>query len=230
MLGSASAGYPDPVTGAGVSQFIWKGPFNMIQNTVNLNVTGPVEVMGRTHELTFGVLATHRSEKGLYYDDPSFPFLGGPPTYDPSVPNFFNWRGNSAQPSFPLLGRIESSYSRTGTYVATRLKPVDRLSIILGARLDWWSFDDKGTYVDALGQWLYPAQYSVNGRVTPYAGIIYDLTDIYSLYGKLYEYLCARRSSRHQRTFLPPTEGDSYEAGVKAAYFGGALNLTPLCS
>jgi outer membrane receptor for ferric coprogen and ferric-rhodotorulic acid len=25
MLGSASAGYPDPVTGAGVSQFIWKG-------------------------------------------------------------------------------------------------------------------------------------------------------------------------------------------------------------
>jgi outer membrane receptor for ferric coprogen and ferric-rhodotorulic acid len=30
---------------------------------------------------------------------------------------------------------------------------------------------------------LYPAQYSVNGRVTPYAGIIYDLTDTYSLYG-----------------------------------------------
>ncbi|GEC17192.1 TonB-dependent siderophore receptor [Nitrobacter winogradskyi] len=226
MLGSASAGYPDPVTGAGVSQFIWKGPFNMIQNTVNLNVSGPVEVMGRTHELTFGVLATRRSERGLYYDDPSFPFLGDPPTYDPSVPNFFTWRGNSPQPSFPLLGRVESSYSRTGTFVATRLKPIEHLSILLGGRLDWWSFNDKGTYIDPLGEWLYPAQYSVNARVTPYAGIVYDLTDVYSLYGSYTNIFAPDGFRDINRNFLPPTEGDSYEAGVKAAYFGGALNLT----
>jgi outer membrane receptor for ferric coprogen and ferric-rhodotorulic acid len=226
MLGSASAGYPDPVTGAGVSQFIWKGPFNMIQNTADLKVSGPVEVLGRTHELMFGVLATRRTEKGLYYDDPSLPFLGGPPTYDPSVPNFFTWNGNSQVPPFERLGRIESSYSRTGTFAATRVKPVDKLSIILGGRLDWWSFNDKGTYIDPLEEWLYPAEYSVNARITPYAGIVYDLTDIYSLYGSYTSIFAPDGFRDVNRNFLPPTEGDSYEAGVKAAYFGGALNLT----
>ncbi len=225
MLGSASAGFPDPVTGAGVSQFIWKESPKSIQNTVDLKVSGPIEVMGRTHDLMFGVMTTHKSEKGPYYDDPSNPLVTLP-TYDPTVPNFFTWTGNSPVPDFPLVGRTENSYSRTGAFAATRLKPVDRLSIILGGRVDWWSFDDKGTYIDPLGSWLYPSQYAVNARVTPYAGIVYDLTDVYSLYGSYTNIFAPDGFRDINRNFLPPTEGDSYEAGVKAAYFGGALNLT----
>ncbi len=225
MLGSASAGYPDPVTGAGVSQFIWKEAPTAIQNTADLKISGPVELMGRTHDLMFGVMTTRKTEKGPYYDDPSFPMVTLP-TYDPSVPNFFNWTGNSAVPDFPLVGRSEISYSRTGAFVAARFKPVERLSVILGSRIDWWSFDDKGTYIDVLGDWLYPAQYSVDAKITPYAGIVYDLTDVYSLYASYTSIFAPDGRKDINRNFLDPTEGHSYEAGVKAAYFGGALSLT----
>jgi outer membrane receptor for ferric coprogen and ferric-rhodotorulic acid len=49
---------------------------------------------------------------------------------------------------------------------------------------------------------------------------------VYSLYGSYTSIFAPDGYRDVNRSFLPPTEGDSYEAGVKAVYFGGALNLT----
>jgi hypothetical protein len=57
------------------------------------------------------------------------------------------------------LGGVESSYSRAGTFIASRLKP--------GGRIDCWNFNDKGTYIDPLAERLYSMEYSANAKVTP---------------------------------------------------------------
>lgn len=219
VLGSAGSGYPDPVTGAGVYQYVGKYTGRLVNDTVDFRASGPVEVFGRDHELVFGATASHKTTKGPLYG------YGGV-NYDPAVPNFFTWTGDTEEPDFELTGRYEKSLTQYGAYAATRIKPVDDLSFILGSRASWYEFDDKGSYDNASGTWSGASRYSANGRITPYAGVVYDLNDTYSVYASYTSIFKPQGNQDITGSYLDPEEGHSYEAGVKAAFWGGALNTS----
>lgn len=216
VVGSASSGAPDFETGAGVSMFVNRLDSYQTQDNADLYVTGPFQLGGREHELVFGgnVAYTH-----LNY-----------PTYEratPSVDNIYEYDGNPG--GKPHLRKIEENLTRlsqNGVYGALRLKPTDSLSIILGTRVSNWNERDDSSD-DFTGQATARDRTKKTGVVTPYAGVIYDLNDTYSVYASYTNiFLPQTFYKTASGTSLEPLEGDNYEIGLKGEFFDGALNAS----
>ncbi|GAB7532935.1 ferripyoverdine/pyocin S3 receptor FpvA [Pseudomonas sp. 3A(2025)] len=216
VTGSASAGAPDPLTGAGVSMYINRLDSYQTQDNADLFVTGPFQLGGREHELVLGsnVAYTH-----LNY-----------PTYEratPAVDNIYQWDGDPH--GKPHLAKTEESMSRlsqSGLYSAVRLKPYDPLTIILGTRVSWWNQKDDSSD-DLTGEVTGRDRTRKSGVVTPYAGVVLDLNDTYSVYASYtHIFLPQTYYKTAGNTSLAPLEGDNYELGIKGEFYDGALNAS----
>ncbi|MBM7060034.1 TonB-dependent siderophore receptor [Pseudomonas sp. UL073] len=219
LLGSASGGSPDPLTGEGMSLYWghWEG--HRVQDTADINVSGPFSLLGREHELVAGFTAAAAKTTGdLFATSPSDPSLTG------AVPgSIFDWNGDYPKPYFPEVGDYETNQRQNGAYLAARFKPTDDLALILGTRVSNFKFDDSSDYfVDPDTR----TSYEEHGVVTPYAGVIYDLDDTYSLYASYTAIYQPQILKQVGGGTLDPVEGASYEGGIKAEYFGGRLNAS----
>lgn len=198
---------------------IWPGRWNsdLEQTSVNADVSGPFELFGRQHELMAGVGGYYAKRKGLDY--PLWYITG----YDTSIPNYFTWNGNIAQPTLNPTGWSQTDERQMAAYAATRLRPTDALSFILGGRISRWSQDEKSHPNTGVAT---VKKRSENGVFTPYAGIVYDVTDIWSVYASYTSIFKPQDYKDVSGQTLDPLDGDAYEAGVKAEFFGGALNAS----
>lgn len=216
LLGSASGGNPDPVTGEGAFFYWghWEG--KRVQNTFDANVSGPFELFGREHELVAGYMYAAARTTGDDFDNSAFQIVPG---------NIYDWNGNFPEPLFPATGDYEANQRQNGGYLAARFKPSDDLSLILGTRVSTFKYDEQHDNFD--GSLRQPrTSYEQHGVVTPYAGIVYDLNDIYSAYASYTAIYQPQTVKDVNLQTLDPVEGDAYEAGLKAAYLDGKLNAT----
>ncbi|MNQ70278.1 Ferric-pseudobactin receptor precursor [compost metagenome] len=171
---------------------------------------------GRQHELVLGGTTSYTH---LNY-----------PTYEnanPDVPNIFDWDGN--QIGKPHLEKVEENLTRlrqSGVYTAVRFKPYDPLSILLGTRVSWWNQEDdsKDNFTD---EQTAQDRTKKSGVVTPYAGIVYDLNENYSVYASYTDIFLPQTFFKDANNkSLDPLEGDNYEIGLKGEWFDGALNAS----
>lgn len=185
------------------------------QKSVDGYVYGPFNLFGATHELVLG--ASYRNDKTD--DGPGGGFL-----VDPNIvvdPAHFNYHG-VAKPT------INYNWSRTGkveqssTYATVRLNLREDLKLILGSRLDWYEYEQS----TVSGPYQFGADYKATREYTPYAGLIYDINDTYSLYTSWTRIFQPQENRDFSGTLLEPVTGTNYEAGIKAEYFGGALNAS----
>lgn len=215
LLASASGGNPDPVTGDGMYMFMGKYKGDQVQNTVDINVSGPFSLLGREHELIMGFMAT-RSKQDVPVYGSIYPGVGA---------SIFDWHGEYAKPDIPRSGQNDIVQRQTGVYLATRLKPTDDLSVILGARVNNFSGTDTTDFFDPTKA-DNRTTYHQSGVVTPYAGIVYDLNDTWSAYTSYTQIYRPQTSKDAERKLLDPVEGNTYEAGLKAAFYDGRLNAS----
>ncbi|MFJ3468583.1 TonB-dependent siderophore receptor [Pseudomonas sp. NPDC090201] len=216
VVGSASAGAPEFETGTGVSMYVNRLDSYQTQDNADLYVTGPFQLGGREHELVFGA--------NVAYTHLNFP------TYEratPSVDNIYQYDGN---PGGKLhLGKTEENLSRlsqNGVYGALRLKPTDSLSVILGTRVSSWNERDDSSD-DLTGEVTGRDRTKKTGVVTPYAGVIYDLNETYSVYASYTSIFLPQTFYKTAGgTSLEPLEGDNYEIGLKGEFLDGALNAS----
>ena len=97
--------------------------------------------------------------------------------------------------------------------------------IILGARVNNFSGTDTTDFYDPTKA-DNRTTYHQSGVVTPYAGIVYDLNDTWSVYTSYTQIYRPQTSKDADRKLLDPIEGDTYEAGIKAAFYDGRLNAS----
>ncbi|MGE8437604.1 MAG: TonB-dependent siderophore receptor [Pseudomonas palmensis] len=217
-LASASGGNPDRATGEGMFMFWGRWEGHRVQNTADINLSGPFTLLGRQHDLVMGFNAANSRQTGATWDTS----LGGTPG------NIYEWNGKIGVPDFPKNGKYEQTKRQNGAYIATRLRPTDDLSLILGTRVSTFKYNDNYDY-DGLNPVYFSdnqAGYKQHGVVTPYAGVVYDLNDTYSVYASYTSIYQPQTYKDANRTPLDPVEGDSYETGLKAAYFEGRLNAS----
>ncbi|MNS74612.1 Ferric-pseudobactin BN7/BN8 receptor precursor [compost metagenome] len=188
-----------------------------MQNTADVNVTGPFTLGGREHELVAGFMASHSRQTGATYDTSAFELVPG---------SIYDWNGNLPEQNFPKNGKYERTQSQNGLYLATRLHATDDLSIILGSRLSTFKYNEDYSYYPGAGLDDTHASYKEHGVVTPYAGVVYDLDDTYSAYASYTSIYQPQTYKDANGSTLAPVEGASYEAGLKAAYFDGRLNAS----
>ncbi|MGZ9706515.1 TonB-dependent siderophore receptor [Pseudomonas sp. GNP013] len=162
-------------------------------------VSGPFQALGRTHELVVG--ASRR-----VYDLTTHSYS----PYD------MNWPLTAGKPEFAHTANGREVTTQDGVYVTTRLSLADPLKLILGARLDWYDYDNH----DGDGD------YKVTRNVTRYAGLIYDLDDHHSVYASYSDIFTPQTAKDTSGTPVRPIVGKNYEVGIKGEYLGGALNAS----
>lgn len=216
-LASASGGNPDRATGEGMFLYWGRWEGHRVQNTADVNVSGPFSLGGREHDLVAGVMTSHSRQTGATYDTSAFAQVPG---------SIYDWDGDLPYQNFPKNGKYERTQSQNGVYLATRLRPTDDLSFILGGRVSTFKYNEDYSYYPGAGLDPTHASYKEHGVVTPYAGVVYDLDDTYSVYASYTSIYQPQTYKDIDGKTLAPVEGDSYETGLKAAYLDGRLNAS----
>jgi outer membrane receptor for ferric coprogen and ferric-rhodotorulic acid len=216
-LASLSGGFADEQTGDGYYLYGGKGNAWQKQGGLDVMLQGPFELLGRQHELVLG------------FNYMKFEDRNADLNVDTSGhgENIYSWDNYTAHSQFASGSEVYARYNtvihQNGVYLATRLKPTDDLSVILGTRVSNYKYDYQDDYIDN-PSWNTTTRYSQTGVVTPYAGVVYDLTDNHSVYAS-YTSIYKPQSYRDQSgKALDPREGNVYEFGLKSEYLGGRLN------
>ncbi|MBK1674907.1 TonB-dependent siderophore receptor [Ectothiorhodospira shaposhnikovii] len=180
--------------------------------SVILDLQGPFSLFGREHKLLFGAGAS-RSRTTMLRGDQGLQVLSG---VDYA-------QGGSAvpEPSNPPTYSDDYFSSQRGyVYAASQLSLADPVKLILGARVS--DYEQK----DATDISWYNTRLSEKGVVTPYAGLVVDVTpdvSVYASYASIFNAQSARDAA--ERT-LPPEEGLTYEIGAKGEFFDRGLNAS----
>jgi len=209
-------GAVDPDTGQGPRLYGGGNQYRNRQLGIDLMVTGAFEALGRRHELVFGGNWYDRSARS--YNAYSLPGFPAQPVdvFDYHVDDY-------PEPADPQWGsKSEVKTRQSGIYAMARLKVADPLTLVLGTRMSWWR-----TQTENLMTGVTDPAVSTHGRMTPYAGLVYDIDDHWSAYAS---YADIFRVQGGMRTAdggsLPPVVGANYEAGVKSEWLDGRLNTS----
>ena len=179
----------------------------------DLSFSGPFSLGGREHQLTFGanIARSHTQETSLY----------GTSSYYTSVSLQDALNGDIPKPTYNIAtDAATSNYTdrQKSLYAGARFNLTDDLHLITGARM--LSADSDGENYDTA------RDVSIHGKVTPYAGVIYDLSEQYSVYASYTKIFNPQYNLNTHGKVIDPLEGKSYEAGIKGRLLDNKLNVT----
>ncbi|OLS62236.1 Ferripyoverdine receptor precursor [Pseudomonas putida] len=206
-------GAVDPVTGSG-SQFrgVEFRHTDIDSTGVDSVLDGHFELFGQAHQISSGVnwsrqtVLEKRAPLALRIpidledvDHDAFP--------------------KPARPAWSAINRVVDE--RYGMFTKANLHLADPLALILGARLSWYTYDfdyriGGGDFTD-----------HQQARVTPFAGLIYDLDDDWSWYASYTDIFQPQSIYRSvDGSTLDPSIGASYETGIKGELLDKRLNVS----
>ncbi|RYY02219.1 MAG: TonB-dependent siderophore receptor [Gammaproteobacteria bacterium] len=211
----------DPATSAGANMLSSRWAGDLEQKIISLSASGPFTLFGREHQLMAGLSHSTAEDSGDTYPG----WWAGPAYWAPisNVWNFFD-TGDYPKPDLGPDGyRYGGRIKQDSAYLATRLKPADAVSVILGTRVTDWKETEWDTYS---GNKSSKTLTSETGVITPYAGIVIDFGKQYSLYASYADIFEAQSSEDLNGNRLPPLEGVNYEVGIKGEFNDGRLNAS----
>lgn len=181
------------------------------QTSVDGYTSGPFQLLGRQHELIIG--ANWRKDDFDYHGgrDATYRYvvdMNNVGAFDPPKPTALNvnqWKYNRTQ-------------EQKGVYVAGRFNLTDSTKFILGSRLSWVSYDN----LDVVSKPV-TTHYSKSGEVTPYAGLVQDLTENLTAYASYTEIFKPQSNQDVTGSVLEPMTGSNYELGLKGEFFDKRL-------
>lgn len=184
------------------------------QYAANLNLTGKFSLLERTHEVVVG--ADYQKEN---YDNRvgtlSNTSLVNVYTFDPS---------SVAEAEVPYRNRYRYYNYQRAMYAAARFNLSDELKLILGSRYSSFYFNSRFKNLTTGNERRSP--YSEDGKLTPYGGLVWDVTDDLSWYASYTSIFKPQNVVDESNSPLKPIVGANYETGIKGSYFGGDLNLS----
>lgn len=208
------SGVPDRSSGVGMSAFAGSYQTQTEQDDIGLHASGPFELLGRKHEAAFGYM--HSKQK--FNSDSRAANFG---SADSSVGNFNQWNGAAyPEPTWGATSFYEASTTKQeAMYGMARFSLTDPLKLILGARI---------TNYEKTGHGILTPEYALKHEreVTPYAGIIYDINDTYSVYASYTDIFQPQNLKDVGGTNLDPIVGKSAETGIKGEFLNGRLNAS----
>jgi outer membrane receptor for ferric coprogen and ferric-rhodotorulic acid len=205
--------YAIPATADDVYAYINRTTSTEHQVTGEAKLSGPFNFLGREHELTLGANygRTHHDERGHYKD------VSG--NQIESLADVL--AGNVAQPALNYTDELNTQLftdRQKSVFAGARFSVVDDLHWIAGARM--LSADGEGAGYGS------PHDTRVHGKVTPYTGLVYDLTPQWSLYTSWTEIFKPQYVRSTSGGVILPLEGKSMEAGVKGLLLDDRLTVT----
>jgi len=176
-------------------------------------LSGPFTLLGRDHELTLGANygRTHHTERGYNVSEYGY--------FDSSFAEAL--AGRILRPSLAYTSEANTQNftdRQKSLYAGARFSVIDDLHWILGARM--LSADGEG---DSYGSSHYTREH---GKVTPYTGLVYDLTPQWAVYGSWTQIFSPQYDAALDGGLLDPLEGTSAEVGIKGSLMDQRLDLS----
>lgn len=206
-------GNPDRETGEGIEAYPYHYYADPEQLRFSVIANGGYELFGRQHELSVGVTHSKSEYRWLNQDA-----VGA---VEP-VGDFDAWDGSYAEPEMTdFYVGSQGVTTETAAYLVTRLSLTDRVKFIAGARLTNWEADEEATV------WAPEPFYQKESNViTPYAGMVLDVTKRVSAYASFTDSFKPQSAQAEDGSYLDPLKGNSYEVGVKSELADGKLLAT----
>lgn len=115
-----------------------------------------------------------------------------------------------------------------GLYGSWRVKLLDPLTLVVGARSSWYdfAFAQQNYFARELQEYGENNSTKTTGKVTPFYGLVYALNDQWSSYATYSEVFIPQTSRAMGNRPLKPVEGDNYELGLKGELMDGQLNAS----
>ncbi|GGC12752.1 ferripyoverdine receptor [Oxalicibacterium flavum] len=212
-------GYPN-ADGSGIFVAYGSFPSDEKMDVFDINLDGKYGLFGRRHDVVMGIGSSERKSisDSVYYD-------GIPAGYD-VIPDWSNWTGNI--PQFDVISRgFPSSISKIkqqASYVATRLNISDPLKVIVGVR--YGTYETRTQNYSTTGVAATPSGYKNSGVLTPYAGLLYDIDDQWTVYTSYTDIFQPQNYRDKNNEILDPVVGKSYEIGIKGELFDKNMNVS----
>ncbi|WP_264812360.1 TonB-dependent siderophore receptor [Gluconacetobacter sacchari] len=125
--------------------------------------------------------------------------------------------------SMPYTGGTDTITEQWGAYAQARLHPLKDVTLVLGGRVSsYW--DSVRTILPTRSGTR--GQPGVEGKLTPNAGILYDLTSQLTAYFSYSTIFTPQSELTASGSALPPATGRQYEVGLKGAFLSGALQAS----
>lgn len=217
-----ASGYPNLATGAGLYLRAGVGEVEEVRDSLDLYLSGKFPLFGRDQDIVVGWNLNNVKATSLAFAS----ITSGTYYYRYDIPDYRTYNGEAPRPTLIKTGaRTEAFTDQDGFYATTRLRPVDRLSVILGARLSSWetrteNFNTSGVYTSTTGA------YDVKDEVSPYVGTVYDLNDVWSAYASYTDIFRPQNYKDKDNNLLAPVLGTNLEAGLKAEFFAKRFQVS----
>ena len=223
-LQSSGDGLEDDGSGVQYADFV--SDFDSTKLGLDMNLIGHFDALSMQHEVMIGgnyskLTSDDRFARtfnnstdtlfGVDHDRPEISYNG-----------LINTPGGRGTPS-------KYDVRQKGLYGSWRIKPFEPLTVILGSRVSWYDYSYKSWTQAAFSNVAVPDPESTGnetGEVTPYAGIVYDLSRewaVYASYTDVFEPQTVRDSSGG---VLKPVIGSNYEVGLKGELLDGRVNTS----
>ncbi len=221
-----SAGDGLEADGSGVQYADFVTDFDATKKGLDMNLSGHFEALSMEHEIILGGnYSQQRSDDRFartFTDSTDSIFGLNNNRPDISYDSLINTRGGRGTPS-------KYNISQKGLYGSWRIKPVESLTLVLGSRVSWYDYSYKSATQLAFSSVATPNPESTaneSGEVTPYAGIVYDLSREWAVYASYTDVFQPQTSRDSSGTVLKPVIGSNYEVGLKGELLDGRVNTS----
>jgi outer membrane receptor for ferric coprogen and ferric-rhodotorulic acid len=159
-------------------------------------------LFGRRHEFALGANGSESKSWGASAGGPDIPF------------NIYTEHDKGPYLNVHPAYDDPDKTRQYGVFGVARLNIADPLKLILGARVSWYSY------------WNPAGEKTMEEKAvfSPYAGIVYDLNERFSVYASYSDIFKPQTSKDRSGSVLEPVVGANYEAGIKGEFFNKRLN------
>ncbi|OBP15856.1 ligand-gated channel [Rheinheimera sp. SA_1] len=212
-----ATGFPDKTAGQGLKLLAGVGAGEDTRSSFDLYLTGSYQAFGLDHDIIAGA-----SVSKLESTTDLFNSVAG---WSYNVPDAWNYDGKAPMPVYNPTGAYRiASTDQQGIYLANRFRLSQDWSLVGGARFSNWetatdNFNTAGKYTTTSGA------YKVNDEVTPYVGLVWDLTEQHALYLSYTDIFTPQNYKDKDNNLLAPVLGNNLELGLKSSVLDGALAL-----
>ncbi len=189
-----------------------RGDYEYTRDGWDLNVSGPMQLWGRKHDVLLGYTVDEYNSKGQSGRGPGYSGIR------------YGDVSRVPEPVINYSSGSESTTRQSGFYAQTRLHLSDAATLVLGGRTTTFLAKSHSIAPSAATDWKDGAKAS--NRVTPYAGLLYDLNQQITLYGSYADTFVPQTQQKADGSTLDPRVGSQYEIGAKGDFLDDKLGLS----
>jgi len=181
------------------------------QQALSVVADGPLTLFGRKHTLVVGAERVYDRTIATYGVGSLFK-----QTIDIRTFDAYSTYPEREVTTMPAGGLAPTVVTNNGAFATARISLADPLTLSLGARLSWYENENRANGTG----------FKATREVTPYVGLVYDLSNEISAYTSYTEIFTPQNVRGANGNLLEPITGEDIELGLKGEFFGGRLNAS----